>query len=245
MNKPEFLEGEIYHVYNRGVEKRRVFMDDKDYLRFIHDLFEFNDENPVQSSNVRLNTRKPTEAREEDTSQCLEVQLPNMERRKRKKLVEIHAFCLMPNHYHLLMRQRVENGIVRFMQKIGGYTLYFNERHERVGSLFQGRFKAVQVTEEAHNLHIPNYIHLNPLGMYMNAREEGKLNIENALEFLRNYRWSSFRDYIGIKNFPSIIEQKYLADIFGKPEMYAKEIKDWIREKSFNEPDEFFADENF
>ena len=134
MIKPPFITGELYHVYNRGADKRDVFMEDKDYLRFVHDLFEFNDTEPTLAANVRFLLRKPSQLTALSLSQCLEVQPPNIGkyRRKRKLLVEILAFCLMPNHYHLLLRQKVEKGVVQFMQKIGtGYTLYFNQKNPK------------------------------------------------------------------------------------------------------------------
>jgi putative transposase len=244
MKKPEFVNDQIYHIYNRGVEKRKVFMDDNDYLRFVHDLFEFNDEQPVLSSNIRLCARKPSRAQESTASQCLEIGTPNI-KRKRKLLVDILAFCLMPNHFHILLRQRVDNGVSKFMQKFLGYTMYFNEKYKRVGPLFQGKFKAVLVENEAHHLHIPNYIHLNPLGLLVSESRNTKINCEDALEFLKNYRWSSFRDYIGLKNFPSVTHREYLTEILGKPEDYAKEIKGWIKEINFNKPNDLLDDEDF
>ena len=156
MQKPKFVEDEIYHVYNRGVEKRDVFMEDKDYFRFIHDLFEFNDVESASNLTFYFNSK---------TMHNEPQQLKN-KRNPRKLLVEILAFCLMPNHFHILLKQKKENGIVRFMQKMGvGYTNYFNEKNKRVGPLFQGKFKAVLTKTDAHMLHLPFYIHANPLSL--------------------------------------------------------------------------------
>ncbi len=125
MKHPPFANSYIYHIYNRGVEKRKVFLDDQDYFRFIHDLYEFNDENPVLNVNYRLQHRQ---------SKYMGVQLPYI-KNERKLLVDILVWCLMPNHYHLILRQRRDNGIVLFMQKLGsGYTNYFNLKYKRVGS---------------------------------------------------------------------------------------------------------------
>lgn len=154
MKKPQFIENEIYHIYNRGVEKRNIFTEDKDYFRFVHDLFEFNDENPASNMTYYFNPKS------------MEVQPPYLKKEKnpRKLLVEILVFCLMPNHFHLLLRQKQKNGIVKFMQKLGtGYTMYFNKKNERVGGLFQERFKAVVVKDEEHFIHLPFYIHTNPI----------------------------------------------------------------------------------
>ena len=235
MIKSPFINGEIYHVYNRGVDKRDVFLEDKDYLRFIHDLFEFNDTEPAVRTNIRFSLRKPSQATTRTVSQCLQVQPVNIEKRKRKLLVEILAFCLMPNHYHLLLRQKIEKGIVQFMQKIGtGYTLYFNQKNLkniRVGALFQGRFRAVAIREEGHFLSIPNYIHFNPLDLSLYEWRERKIkNSKQALAFLENYRWSSFMDYIGKKNFPSVTQRELLSDILGEPKKYKKDIQNWLVE---------------
>jgi putative transposase len=211
MQKPQFVEDRIYHIYNRGVEKRNVFLDKKDYFRFIHDLYEFNDENSVLNLAHRL------------TQKSIEVEPRYNKRKKRKLLVEILAFVLMPNHFHLLLRQLEENGIIRFMQKLGGYTMYFNKKYERVGSLFQGRYKAVLVEKESHFTYLPIYIHANPLKIY-----RGSTSINDAMRFLEEYRWSSFPDYMGKKNFPSLTSRQFLFDSFGGEKIFRKEMKETI-----------------
>ena len=225
MKKPQFVEDQVYHVYNRGVEKRKTFLDAKDYLRFIHDLFEFNDEAPVQNVSYYFNP------------QSMEVQpryIWGKERHKRKLLVEILMFTLMPNHYHLLVKQKAKNGIVRFMQKLGtGYTMYFNERYKRVGSLFQGRFKGVLIDRQAHFLYLPFYIHTNPLEL--KYRGSASIHWRKAMKFLENYKWSSFLDYIGKKNFPSVTSRNFLLDFFGGEKKYRKETIDLLKEKKDDE----------
>lgn len=204
MRKPCFVDGHIYHVYNRGVEKRDIFIDNKDYFRFVHDLYEFNDSNHVINTHYFFNHKsKSIEARKLYGYQ------------KRDPLVEILVFTLMPNHYHLMLRQIKENGIVKFMQKLGtGYTMYFNKKCEREGSLFQGRFKAAHITDETHFKHLPHYIHTNPLSLNYRG--------STSIDFLKAYRWSSFPDYIGRRNFPSVTERGFLLDMFGGEELYKK-----------------------
>jgi len=223
MKKPTFTEDKIYHVYNRGTEKRKIFMEDKDYFRFIHDLFEFNDENAVLNSCYYFN---PKTASIENRY----LKNPKADRKPRKLLLEILIFVLMPNHFHLLLKQKQENGIVKFMQKLGtGYTMYFNKKHERVGGLFQGRFKAVLVNEHAHFLHLPYYIHTNPLSNY-----RGSTSIVGQMKFLEDYRRSSFPDYVGKKNFPSVTQREFLLNFFGREKKYKKETIEWLKEKSKN-----------
>ena len=222
--RPKFVSGEIYHIYNRGVEKRKIFLPDSDRLRFIHSMFVFNDKSPVLPSNIRLSTRKPS------NSECLEVEPLNI-KKPRKPLVDILAFCLMPNHFHMLIRQRADNGIIKFMQKLGtGYTMYFNKKYKRVGSLFQGRFKATLIKEDSQFIHIPYYIHLNPIKLAEPRwQEERKLKKpKETLKFLNSYRWSSYLDYIGENNFSSVISKDFLSDFFGSPQKYKKDTEKWL-----------------
>jgi|SRR3989344_4703921 len=212
---------EIYHIYNRGVERRRVFMDDEDRLRFVHDLFEFNDQNPTLNLSYHIGYRNSKE-----------VGLPKIEREKRKLLVELMAFCMMPNHFHLIVRQKVENGITEFMRKIGsGYTNYFNKKYERVGHLFQGKYKMARLTNDAQFIHLPYYIHFNPLDLTKHEwrRREIK-NYKDAEKFLETYRWSSHLDYIGKNNFPSVTQREFLLKFFGGPDRYKKSIAEWLKE---------------
>ncbi|MBU1091607.1 transposase, partial [Patescibacteria group bacterium] len=108
---PKFAEDKIYHIYNRGTEKRKIFMDDKDYLRFIHDLFEFNDKSRVPNTNYYFDP-------ETMTIEFRYLKNSKAEKKPRKLLVEILMFTLMPNHFHLLLKQKTENGISKFIQKL-------------------------------------------------------------------------------------------------------------------------------
>jgi putative transposase len=202
------------------VEKRNIFLNDKDYFRFIHDLFEFNDEELTFNVAYYFNSR----------SQEIKFQYLEKERKPRKLLVEILVFTLMPNHFHLLLRQKKEKGIVKFMQKLGtGYTNYFNKKYERVGGLFQGRFKAALVNKEAHFIHLPYYIHTNPLDLIYGSSTP--IDWKKQMDFLENYRWSSYLDYIGKKNFPSITSREFLLEFLGGEKEYKKTIQNWLKEK--------------
>lgn len=230
MHKPPFVEEEIYHIYNRGVEKRKIFLDDKDYFRFIHDLFEFNNETIAPSSNIRFSLRHPSQAEIIHLNQCLGVGHPNIE--KRKLLVEILVFTLMPNHFHLILKQKKEGGIIKFMKKLGGgYANYFNKKYKRVGGLFQGRFKAIVIEKEAHFTYLPFYIHANPLDL---SNYGSSTPIDEKINFLKEYRWSSFSDYIGKKNFPSITSREMFLDFFRNEKEYLEQTKQWIKEKGEN-----------
>lgn len=225
MKKPQFTTNAFYHIYNRGVEKRKTFLNTDDYFRFVHDLFEFNDE---ASANNLYYYRLPS-------LKSYEVQPHKIS--KRKLLVEIIAFCLMPNHFHLFLRQHADGGIVRFMQKLGtGYTMYFNKKYQRVGGLFQGRFKAAHIERESHFLYLPHYIHLNPLDLKTPSwRHRNIENAQKAFEFLESYRWSSFLDHSGKKNFPSVISTNLFKKFYGTPKEYTKSLRAWLNDMDLND----------
>jgi REP element-mobilizing transposase RayT len=138
--KEKFVEGEYYHVYNRGTDKRSIFMDSEDLTRFIKSIDEFNVVQPIGS------IYENSFVKDKD----------------RKRLVNIICYALNPNHFHFLLTPLVENGVEKFMQKLGtGYTMYFNNKLKRKGSLFQGTFKSVYVDSNEYLLHLSVYINLN------------------------------------------------------------------------------------
>ena len=135
---------EFYHVYNRGVEKRKAFLSRADYERFVALLYLANQTEPADLKYQGVSIVEITEDRAGEP------------------LVEIVAYCLMPNHFHLLLREKIEGGIARFMQKLTtGYTMYFNKRNERSGALFQGTYKASHVHDDRYFRYLISYIHLN------------------------------------------------------------------------------------
>lgn len=123
------------------------------------------------------------------------------------------------------------------MQKLGtGYTMYFNQKYERVGALFQGRFKAIEVENDAQLLHLPYYIHLNPVELIEPKWKKREIkNAKKVMSFLESYRWSSYLDYIGKKNFPSVTSREFLTDIMGRPGEYKKSTREWLQELYFEE----------
>lgn len=215
---------EIIHVLNRGVDKRKIFLDKQDHFRFIHDLFEFNDEDSVNNNFYTFNNND------------VRRHYIKKERKPRKLLVDIHAFCLMHNHYHLLISPRVDKGVSLFMKKLnGGYAKYFNEKYKRSGALFQGKYKRIIVNKDAHFIHLPYYIHLNPLDLILPEWRERELNnFAKAIKFLDSYRWSSHLDYLGKNNFPSITNRKLLLDFFGGEKGYENSIKNWLGQLDFS-----------
>lgn len=199
---------EFYHLINRGVDKRDVFMEEGDYVRFIHDLYVFNDAQPTPNYILK----------ERDLE------------RKRDLLVHIHAFALMPNHYHLLVSALKDGAISLFMRKLNmGYAKYVNEKYERTGVLWQGTFRKVLIERDAHFMYVPYYIHLNPLDLTHHEWRTGSVrDWRGALAALSTYRWSSYLDYAGIKNFPSVIHTGELRELLGSAKDQASEIRSII-----------------
>jgi putative transposase len=226
----EFINGEVYHIIIRGVEKRMIFMNDQDYWRGIFSLYEFNNEAPVVIRDKRKTRSKKTGRSPASAS------FP--EKENRKMLVEVLAFVFMPNHIHLLLRQEKEGGISRFLQKLNtGHAKYFNEKYKRVGPLFQGRFKAVHVENNEYLKTIFVYIHTNPLAIIEPGwKEKGIGDAKKSKEFLEDYRWSSYLDYLGWDNFPSVTQRVFLEQIFDSKEEIRSFVDGWIGYKERLKP---------
>lgn len=137
----------------------------------------------------------------------------------------------MKNHYHLIVSENKEGGLTQFLRKLNvGYANYFNERYKRSGTLFQGRTKRVLIERDAHFLHILHYVHLNPLDYQKDTKDWRSQNIrsaQRALTYLENYRWSSYRDYCGMHNFPSILSTNLFSSVFGN---YRRTITNYVRD---------------
>lgn len=143
--KKTFANEELFHVYNRGVDKRIIFNDNEDIQRFFKSMIEFNISDPIGSLY-------------QNSFRQLSGETPKLTER----LVNIIAYCLNPNHFHIILEQLVDGGISEFMKRLsGGYTGYFNHKHERSGSLFQGVFKDVHIDSNEYLLHVSAYVNLN------------------------------------------------------------------------------------
>ena len=142
MRKVIFAQKEFYHIYNRGTDKRAVFKEKNDLLRFFQSMENFNTEEPIGS--------------------IYELHFVKGQKKVRKSLVRFVAYCLNPNHYHFILEPIIESGIEKFMHRLGtGYTKYFNAKYQRTGVLFQGRFKASHIDSNEYLLHVSAYVNLN------------------------------------------------------------------------------------
>lgn len=207
-----FDDSEFYHVYNRGVDKRTIFLSHRDYSRFLLALEVFN------NSDSSPNFRRLLDAVRGPTSNKV-----------RGSLVDIAAFCLMPNHFHLLVRQRGQHGVTQFMRKLGtGYTMYFNKKNERSGVLFQGRFKAVHVKSDPQLEHLARYIHLNPLDLLESRwKDRGVKNWIRAASFLEQYPWSSYSHFLGLKSLENILDTGLVRKYFDGGKSHAQFVRQW------------------
>lgn len=197
MQRKPLVSDEIYHVYNRGAHKERIFDEDWDYQRFSLLLYLANHSEPLHLSNILKQYQGPS------LLQIFKDELSD------KSLVDIFAYCLMPNHFHLLIRQKTENGISRFMKKLmTGYSMYFNVKYDHSGVLFQGRFKSRHIDSDEYLRYIFSYIHLNPVDLVEPGWKEAGLKNKSSFEsFLTHYAYSSFVDYLR----PSRPERAILA----------------------------------
>lgn len=222
MRKIQFAENEYYHLYNRGVDKRDIFLTDNDFWRFFISMYLFNDRD-YQSLFVSPKNRLIQTQPGYDLGHNLVAS------KERQPLVDVLCFCLMPNHYHIIVGQRVENGISVFMQKLNhGYTSYFNFKNERTGRLFEGPFKAIVVRKDRYFEHLLRYIHLNPLDLLTSDWRTGGIDDwEKSEQFLKNYKWSSHHVYLGQPQEFQLVNPGVFKDIFRTPKEYLWFLKNW------------------
>lgn len=176
---------QYYHLYNRGVDKRIIFLDDLDRQRFI---------NAFRLARL-LNSPKLSWLNEQiKMGNIPQTDLDNLEEKYGPPTLDIITYSLMPNHFHFLVKELIENGITKFFRKLGtSYAMYFNIKHERTGRLFESQYKAVLIETDEQLIHLSRYIHTNPL-------HSSKINL--TLDQLKTYPWTSLPDYLGSRDQP-------------------------------------------
>jgi len=197
-----------------------IFKDTDDYYRGIFSIYEFNNAIPVNIWKRRKQRAKEKAGRDPVSP-------------SRELLVEVLEFCFMPNHIHLLLKQLKDNGITKFMAKVGaGYGGYFNRKYNRRGYVFQNRFLAVPIKNETQLKVVSTYIHTNPISLVEpNWKEKGIKDPKKVIEFLEKYKWSSYLDYVNKKNFPSVTEREFISEIMGGENGCAEFVESWIQHK--------------
>ncbi len=203
--KTKFEIGELYHIYNRGVDKRDIFLDEAEHWRFLQSMAEFNAVEPIGSIYEKSIADK--------NKVGLGRRASNGVKKKQSGLVNFIAYCLNRNHYHFILEQKVDNGIEKFMHRLGtGYSKYFNNRHQRSGALFQNRFQSVHVDSNEYLLHLSVYVNLND-----------RLHPESDFGRTASKRaWSSWNEYCHpvSQNNLSFCERAIILDQFRNQKEY-------------------------
>ncbi|MCR4334500.1 MAG: transposase [Patescibacteria group bacterium] len=221
--KVSLMEGEFYHVYNRGNSRQRIFFDDNDYRRFIKLLY-------------ICNSVKKLDFREDIVEKKIDVWDVDRE----KTLVSIGAWVLMPNHFHIyiitspkdgLSGDSKDNNITIFMRKLcTAYSKYINTKYKRTGSLFEGRFKSVHISDDIQAKYLFSYIHLNAVKLIdKNWKINGIKNWTKVKKFLENYKWSSYLDYKKVvRHENNILNIEAFPSYFKNIKDFNTEINDWL-----------------
>src|SRR3989344_5200025 len=209
LRKQPFVIDEYYHLYNRGTEKRKIFLDKHDYNYFLFLMY-------------ICNTTKSIKLR--DTSKDFD---------RGETIVDIGAYCLMPNHIHILVCEKTEGGISKYMLKLmTGYSMYFNKKYERTGKLYEGVFKATHIDSDIYLKYLYSYIHLNPAKLKdKNWKESKKRNLKELLSYVFSYSYSSIREYVDSKF--RILNPKEFPAYFPKLREHRKELFEWLTFDNF------------
>ena len=199
--KRDFKENSYYHIFNRGVEARSIFQDDQDFRAFLFYLYMYT--TPLE------------EVKAEYPKLPMRLQSKNL-----SSEVKLLGYCLMPNHFHLLLQQKSKDAVAKLMkQSINGYTIYFNQRNKRIGALMQGRYKAALIDNNDLLAQIWRFIHLNPV-------------IAGIVENPRDYEWSSYGFFCGRKQ-PLECSTAVFESRFASPEEVEKfhqDKKDYLEQ---------------
>ena len=223
IRKIDFVEGEYYHIYNRGNSKQRIFLDDKDRERFLKLLYLCN-------SKTRIDFR----------DDIIKRKINAWDFEKGESIVNIGSWVLMPNHFHLYITPQTEarlpsgNAVTDFMHRVlTAYSKYFNAKYHRTGSLFEGKFKSVHIKKDPQAKYLFSYIHLNPIRLIDSKwKELGIKNKKVALKFLNSYKWNSYLDYLEIiRPENKILNKIDFLDYFDSKDSFQEEIFEWIKIK--------------
>ncbi len=207
------VPGEYYHTYNRGADKRIIFLDDADRRRFVELLYLANTTSPINVRDVRRR----------------ELSVFDFDRKMQR--VHIGAYCLMPNHFHILLTAAQENGVQDYMQKLlTAYSMYFNKRYARTGTLFEGRFKSEHVDSDEYLKYLFSYIHLNPVKLIQSDwKEVGIRDLKKVRAYLDAYAYSSLHDYFVIREESKILDQDKFPGFFSTKKEIDDELIGWLR----------------
>lgn len=224
MRNPRSQPGSILHVFNRGVEKRKIFLAERDMWRFVQGLYLFNDTSKSTNLLYRLE--------QENNAINFRILHEHLEEKDRKPLVHVMADCLKPNHFHLILEELAEGGISKFIQRLSiGYTKYFNKKYDRVGPLFQGKYKAVRVEDDDQLRYLLVYINvINPGQEIEPQLKRFAQNPENILNFVKEFPWSTHQEYLGTRE-SVVIDKGKGSEVFPTSASYKNFVRDILSGK--------------
>lgn len=227
MRKVKFANGEYYHIYNRGVDKRDIFTHRYDLERFFQSMGEFNTLNPIGSIYENQFRKRKSNLNIRLGSLASKFSL-----KSEGELIRFVCYCLNPNHFHFLLQQVAEHGIEKFMHRLGsGYTNYFNKRYNRTGALFQGQYKATHVNTDRYLLHVSVYVNLNNKvhkimnGLWQSSWEEYIRKSDKSGFCAKDIILNQFQDTFTYQNFA----ENSIQDILERRSLY-KELQGFLGE---------------
>ena len=210
--KITFAPGEFYHIYNRGNNRQDIFRTSHDRDRFLQLLYLCNNNRPIVVRDISTSER--------------------FSHVRGDTLVDIGAYCLMPNHFHILLKEKSDTGTSAFMQKLQtGYSMYFNTLHERTGKLFEGVFHAEHVDDDGYLEYLYHYIHLNPVKLLdPQWKERGIRDVRATKKYLDQYNHSSYRDYFHkeTRREGAILYKKAFPAYFDEKNTFEQCINEWL-----------------
>src|SRR3989344_7524884 len=222
--KISFSPNEWFHCFNRGIDRRLIFNRNEDRERFLQLLYICNSTQNIHRSDFLLRQTKEILA------------LP-----RKNPIVSIGSYCLMSNHYHLLLKEIIDGGITQFMRKLGtAYTMYFNKKYERTGNLLTKPFRARHIGEDRYFQRVVDYIHCNPAELIEPGWKNGTVhNIDNLEKKLLKYRYSSFPDYNRIKRDTRAIISGDGFDVYRSrtPREILEDAKEYYAEIKMDDPE--------
>jgi putative transposase len=207
LRKESFAPDEYYHLYNRGTEKRGIFLDKQDYEHFLFLMYICN------------------------TAKSIELRRIGENFNRGETIINIGAYCLIPNHFHILVREKIDGGISKYMHKLmTSYSMYFNKKYRRTGKLYEGIFKSTYIDNDNYLKYLYSYIHLNPAKLIdKNWKENKTKNVTGLLNYVFSYPYSSLKEYINQKF--RILNPSEFPHYFKKPNDHKKELFEWLNFK--------------
>lgn len=215
IRKISFVPREYYHIYNRGNSKQKIFHDKEDYMHFVGLLYVCNQNGNFKSDNLAKNQG------------LFSVEIND-------QIVQIGAYCLMPNHFHILITTSEDDAISKFMLKLTtAYVMYYNKKYKRTGSLFEGKFKAEHVSNDRYLKYLFSYIHLNPVKLIDSKwKEKGIRDKSKAIKYLQEYSFSSYLDYFGENRVQNkVLGIEAFPDYFSQYKDLFNDIVEWLSYK--------------